>query len=55
VGAGDMYAGAVLYGVTNGLDWAQAGRLGSLASAKLVTTLGARMATADVKALLETV
>jgi sugar/nucleoside kinase (ribokinase family) len=55
VGAGDMYAGAVLYGITNGMDWAQAGRLGSLASAKLVTTLGARMATADVKALLETV
>lgn len=51
VGAGDMYAGGVLYGITNGLDWATAGRLGSLASAKLVTTLGARMATADVKAL----
>lgn len=52
VGAGDMYAGAVLYGITHGMDWAQAGRLGSLASAKLVTTLGARMATADVQALL---
>ncbi|MCG9889622.1 MAG: adenosine kinase [Thermosynechococcaceae cyanobacterium MS004] len=52
VGAGDMYAGGVLYGITNGLDWAKAGRLGSLASAKLVTTLGARMATADVQALL---
>jgi sugar/nucleoside kinase (ribokinase family) len=52
VGAGDMYAGAVLYGITNGLDWSMAGRLGSLASAKLVTTLGARMATADVRSLL---
>ncbi|GET36099.1 adenosine kinase [Microseira wollei] len=52
VGAGDMYAAAVLYGITHGMDWAQAGRLGSLASAKLVTTLGARMATADVQALL---
>lgn len=52
VGAGDMYAGAVLYGMTNGMSWAEAGRLGSLASAKLVTTLGARMATADVKVLL---
>jgi sugar/nucleoside kinase (ribokinase family) len=52
VGAGDMYAGAVLYGITNGLDWAIAGRLGSLASAKLVTTFGARMATTELQALL---
>jgi sugar/nucleoside kinase (ribokinase family) len=52
VGAGDMYAGGVLYGITNGMDWAQAGRLGSLASAKLVTTLGARMPTESVKMLL---
>jgi sugar/nucleoside kinase (ribokinase family) len=52
VGAGDMYAGGVLYGITNGLDWASAGRLGSLASSQVVTTLGARMATADVRALL---
>jgi sugar/nucleoside kinase (ribokinase family) len=53
VGAGDMYAGSLLYGITNGLDWSTAGRLGSLASAKLVTTLGARMATTDVKSLLK--
>jgi sugar/nucleoside kinase (ribokinase family) len=53
VGAGDMYAGGVLYGITNGLDWANAGRLGSLASAQVVTTLGARMATADVRSLLD--
>ncbi len=53
VGAGDMYAGAVLYGITNGLDWTNAGRLGSLASAQVVTTLGARMATADVRSLLD--
>ncbi len=53
VGAGDIYAGGVLYGITNGMDWATAGRLGSLASAKLVTTLGARMATADVQSLLK--
>jgi sugar/nucleoside kinase (ribokinase family) len=55
VGAGDMYAGGVLYGITNGMDWATAGRLGSLASAKLVTILGARMATADLQALLSEV
>ncbi len=53
VGAGDIYAGGVLYGITNGMDWATAGRLGSLASAKLVTTLGARMATTDIQSLLK--
>jgi sugar/nucleoside kinase (ribokinase family) len=52
VGAGDMYAGGVLYGITNGLDWSTAGRLGSLASAQLVTTLGARMPTAKLHTLL---
>ena len=53
VGAGDMYAGGVLYGITNGMDWATAGRLGSLASAKLVTIPGARMATTDVRSLFK--
>ncbi len=52
VGAGDMYAGGVLYGITNGLDWATAGRLGSLASSKLVTTLGARLQTTEIHSLL---
>jgi sugar/nucleoside kinase (ribokinase family) len=52
VGAGDMYAGGVLYGITNGMDWATAGRLGSLASSKLVTTLGARLKTTEIHALL---
>ena len=52
VGAGDIYAGGVLYGITNGLDWTTAGQLGSLASAKLVTVPGARMATADLQSLL---
>jgi sugar/nucleoside kinase (ribokinase family) len=52
VGAGDMYAGAVLYGLTNHLGYAQAGRLGSIASAKLVTNLGPRLPTAETKALL---
>ena len=52
VGAGDMYAGAFLYGITNGMSYAEAGYLASLASAKIVTTLGARMTTEAVKALL---
>ena len=53
VGAGDMYAGAFLYGLTNNMSFAQAGRLGSLASSTIVTTLGARMKTEDVRALLK--
>lgn len=52
VGAGDMYAGAFLYGITNGMSYPEAGRLASLASSKIVTTLGARMKTADVQNLL---
>ena len=55
VGAGDMYAGGVLYGITNGMDWATAGRLGSMVSAQLVTIPGARMATADLQSLLKEV
>ncbi|NNJ27136.1 adenosine kinase [Alienimonas chondri] len=43
-GAGDMYAAGVLYGITNGLEWEQAGRLGSLSAAKVVSQMGARLA-----------
>jgi sugar/nucleoside kinase (ribokinase family) len=53
VGAGDMYAGAVLYGITNHMSLADAGRLGSMASAKLVTTLGPRLQTEQSRSLLE--
>ena len=53
VGAGDMYAGAVLYGLTHGMSFAEAGRLGSLASARLVTSLGPRLKTETTRALLD--
>ncbi|MFV1964004.1 MAG: adenosine kinase [Pirellulaceae bacterium] len=42
-GAGDMYAGGLLYGITNGMDWKQAGRLASHAAARVVAQLGARL------------
>jgi len=42
-GAGDMYAAGVLYGITNGLSWKQAGHLGSHAAAQVVSQLGARL------------
>lgn len=42
-GAGDMYAGGVLFGITNGMSWKQAGHLGSHAAARIVSQLGARL------------
>lgn len=52
VGAGDMYAGCLLYGITNGLCWNDAGKLASLASAELVTSFGARLETNKIQQLL---
>ena len=55
-GAGDMYAAGVLYGITNGLSWKQAGHLGSHAAAQIVAQLGARLprryAADEIRALL---
>ena len=42
-GAGDIYASGVLYGLANGMDNAQAARLGSFASARIVTRIGPRL------------
>ena len=42
-GAGDMYAGGLLYGITNGMTWKQAGHLASHAAARIVSQLGARI------------
>jgi sugar/nucleoside kinase (ribokinase family) len=42
-GAGDMYAAGILYGITNGLSWKQAGHLASHAAARVVSQLGARL------------
>ncbi len=42
-GAGDMYAGALLFGITNGMSWKQAGHLASHAAARVVSQLGARL------------
>lgn len=44
-GAGDMYAAGILYGITNGLTWEQAGRLASHAASRVVGQLGARLKT----------
>lgn len=52
VGAGDMFAGAFLYGITQGWDFARAGKLASAASAKLVTSYGPRITPEECQELL---
>lgn len=44
-GAGDMYAGAFLYAITNGHDFASAGRLASKAASQVVSQFGPRLKT----------
>lgn len=43
-GAGDMFAGAFLYAITNGYSYSDAGRLASRASAEVVSAYGPRLA-----------
>lgn len=49
-GAGDMFAGAFLYGITNGHSYAGSGKLASLASSKIVSQYGPRL---NMKAIKE--
>jgi sugar/nucleoside kinase (ribokinase family) len=42
-GAGDIYAAGVLYGLANGMDNATSGKLGSFASARIVSQMGPRL------------
>ena len=55
VGAGDMYAGAFLYGITQGMSFAKAGKLASLASSRIVTRFGPRLETEAMQSLLMSV
>ena len=50
-GAGDMFAGAFLYAVTQGQSHADAARLANRAAARVVSQYGNRLATADLLAL----
>ena len=52
VGAGDMFAGAFLYGLTQGWEHRRAGDLAAAAAAKLVTSLGPRIPAAETQAIL---
>jgi sugar/nucleoside kinase (ribokinase family) len=51
-GAGDMFAGAFLYAITNGHSYAEAGKLASLASSRVVAQFGPRLEPQQVKKVL---
>lgn len=53
LGAGDMFAGAFLYGLTHGMGFERAGKLASRASAKIVSQFGPRLDRATTQALLK--
>jgi len=52
-GAGDLFAGAFLAGITNGRSYADAGKLASLASSKVVTQFGPRLDLLQAKEMLQ--
>jgi sugar/nucleoside kinase (ribokinase family) len=52
-GAGDMFAGAFLYGITHGHSYAHAGKIASLASARVVTQFGPRLQPDAAKTILK--
>ena len=51
-GAGDMFAGAFLYAITHGHSYAEAGKLASLASSRVVTQFGPRLEPRQARAVL---
>jgi len=53
VGAGDMFAGAFLYGLTHGWGHKRSGELAAAASARLVTSLGPRISADETQAVLQ--
>lgn len=55
VGAGDMYAGALLYGITHGMSYKQAGSLASIAASRIVSRFGARLDIQEMQAIRQEV
>ena len=51
-GAGDMFAGAYLYGLTHGHSHAQAGKIASMASSQVVSKFGPRLEWHQAKGVL---
>lgn len=51
-GAGDMFAGAFLHGITHGMTYVQAGNFASYAASKVVGTFGPRLKTGQYSQVL---
>jgi sugar/nucleoside kinase (ribokinase family) len=51
IGAGDIFAGSLLYGITNGYSYGDAARLACGAASKLVTQFGARLELDQIQSL----
>ena len=51
-GAGDMFAGAFLYAITHGHSYAQAGKIASLASSRVVAQFGPRLEWSQTKEIV---
>ena len=51
-GAGDMFAGAFIYGITNGHSYASSGKLASMASSRIVSQFGPRLKWHEAKEIL---
>ncbi len=51
-GAGDMFAGAFMYGITNGHSYASSGKLASMASSRIVSQFGPRLEWHEAKDIL---
>lgn len=54
-GAGDMFAGAFLYGITHGLSYEAAGKLAGAASAQVVSQFGPRLKAEQHQEVLQNV
>ena len=51
-GAGDMFAGAFMYGINHGHSYAESGKIASLASSRVVTQSGPRLEPDQVQKVL---
>ena len=52
LGAGDMFAGSFMYALSQGMNYQQAGKLASMASAQIVTKFGPRLQANETQELL---
>lgn len=54
VGAGDMFAGAFLYGITHGFSYEDAAKFANLAASRVITKYGPRLSKDELQDMLKT-